>query len=47
MLLLMVSQISRMAFVEIQVDPKYHRHIIGKQGANSEYMFFGQVAVGS
>lgn len=25
---------SRMAFAEVQVDPKYHRHIIGRQGAN-------------
>jgi hypothetical protein len=28
--------ISRLSFAEIQIDPKYHRHIIGKQGANSE-----------
>jgi predicted PilT family ATPase len=26
--------LSRMAFVELNVDPKYHRHIIGKSGAN-------------
>lgn len=26
--------ISRMAFVELNIDQKYHRHIIGKQGAN-------------
>lgn len=26
--------LSRMAFVELNVDPKYHRHIIGKAGAN-------------
>ncbi|XP_074655321.1 vigilin-like [Tubulanus polymorphus] len=25
---------SRMDFVEIKIDPKYHRHIIGRQGAN-------------
>jgi predicted PilT family ATPase len=26
--------LTRMAFVELNVDPKYHRHIIGKSGAN-------------
>jgi len=23
-----------MAFVELKIDPKYHRHIIGRSGAN-------------
>jgi len=26
--------LSRMAFVDLKVDPKYHRHIIGRAGAN-------------
>lgn len=26
--------VSRMAFAEIEVEQKYHRHIIGRQGAN-------------
>jgi len=26
--------VSRMAFVELDIDPKYHRHIIGRHGAN-------------
>jgi len=25
-----------MAFVDLKVDPKYHRHIIGKGGANGK-----------
>ncbi len=29
---------SRMAFADIEVDQKYHRHIIGRQGANSEFV---------
>lgn len=29
--------LSRMAFVELNVDQKYHRHIIGKQGANGKF----------
>jgi len=28
------TQVSRMAFVELKIDPKYHRHIIGRSGAN-------------
>lgn len=26
-----------MDYTEISVDPKFHRHLIGKSGANSEY----------
>lgn len=26
-----------MDYAEISVDPKFHRHLIGKGGANSEY----------
>ena len=29
-------QINRMDYVEINVDHKFHRHLIGKSGANSE-----------
>jgi len=29
---------ARMAFAEIDVDQKYHRHIIGRNGANSKYL---------
>lgn len=29
-----IELMSRMAFVDIKVDPKYHRHIIGRSGAN-------------
>jgi len=25
---------SHMAYVELKIDPKYHRHIIGRSGAN-------------
>ncbi len=28
-----------MDFTEISVDPKFHRHLIGKGGANSEYSY--------
>lgn len=28
--------ISRLSYEEIHVDPKYHKHIIGKNGANSQ-----------
>ena len=27
---------TKMAFAEIEVDQKYHRHIIGRSGANGE-----------
>lgn len=27
-----------MDFTEISVDPKFHRHLIGKGGANSKYL---------
>ena len=30
-------QVARMAFAEIEIGQKYHRHIIGKSGANSKY----------
>lgn len=29
-------QINRMDYVEINIDHKFHRHLIGKSGANSE-----------
>jgi len=25
-----------MAFVELNIDPKFHRHIVGRSGANSQ-----------
>ena len=28
-----------MAFAEIEIGQKYHRHIIGKSGANSKYSY--------
>jgi ribosomal protein S3 len=28
--------VSRMTYKELNIDPKYHPHIIGKQGANGE-----------
>lgn len=31
------SKVNRMDFTEISVDPKFHRHLIGKGGVNSEY----------
>lgn len=33
-------QMTRMAFVDLKVDPKHHRHIIGKSGANSKSEIF-------
>jgi len=32
-------QSSRMAFVELNIDPKLHRHIVGRNGANSQSAF--------
>jgi len=29
-----------MDFAEVHIDPRYHRHIIGKNGANGEYIWF-------
>ena len=34
---LVLCQLSRMDSVEIKVDPKFHKHIIGKQGSNGRY----------
>ena len=31
--------LARMAFAEIEINQKYHRHIIGKQGSNGECVF--------
>lgn len=33
---LCLLQINRMDYVEINIDHKFHRHLIGKSGANSE-----------
>ena len=33
----LLLQINRMDYVEINVDHKFHRHLIGKSGANSEW----------
>lgn len=30
-------KVSRMDYAEISVDPKFHRHLIGKGGVNSKY----------
>lgn len=32
----MPLQVHRMDYVEISIDHKFHRHLIGKSGANSE-----------
>lgn len=29
--------LSTLTYVELTVDPKYYKHIIGKNGANSKY----------
>ena len=34
--------VSRMAFAEIDVDQKYHRHIIGRSGANGSSIVLRQ-----
>lgn len=31
-----ISKVSRMDYAEISVDPKFHRHLIGKGGVNSK-----------
>ena len=36
-ILIVWCKMSRMAFVDLKVDPKYHRHIIGKAGANGQH----------
>lgn len=33
-------QINRMDYAEINVDHKFHRHLIGKNGANSKWCAF-------
>lgn len=30
---------SRMDYTEINIDQRFHRHLIGKNGANSESLF--------
>lgn len=32
--------VSRMTFVELHVDPKLFKHLIGKSGGNSEYTYY-------
>lgn len=29
-----------MDYTEISVDPKFHRHLIGKGGVNSKYSYY-------
>ena len=36
---------TKMAFAEIEVDQKYHRHIIGRNGANGEYKTLNSVEI--
>lgn len=36
LILTFISQVSRMDYTEISVDPKFHRHLIGKGGVNSK-----------
>lgn len=33
-----ISKVSRMDYAEISVDPKFHRHLIGKGGVNSKFI---------
>lgn len=33
--------INRMTFIELHVDPKLFKHIIGQKGANSKYIIYG------
>ena len=35
--------VARMSYAELSVDAKYHKHIIGKGGANGERKYFGMV----
>lgn len=37
LILTFILQVSRMDYTEISVDPKFHRHLIGKGGVNSKY----------
>lgn len=39
-ILTFISQVSRMDYTEISVDPKFHRHLIGKGGVNSKYSYY-------
>ena len=32
--------VARMSYAELSVDAKYHKHIIGKGGANGERKYF-------
>lgn len=32
-----------MDYAEISVDPKFHRHLIGKGGVNSKYSYYVMV----
>lgn len=32
-------QLVRMDYTEVIIDQRFHRHLIGKNGANSEYTF--------
>lgn len=41
--LVLLLQVSRMDYVEISIDHKFHRHLIGKSGANSEWGWTGHV----
>lgn len=36
LILTVIQQVSRMDYTEISVDPKFHRHLIGKGGVNSK-----------
>jgi len=36
MFILSILQMATMDFAEVHIDPRYHRHIIGKNGANGK-----------
>lgn len=36
---LFMLQKKRMDYAEIEIDQKFHKHIIGKNGVNSKYFF--------
>ena len=38
--------VARMSYAELSVDAKYHKHIIGKGGANGERKYFGISSTG-
>lgn len=40
LILTFISQVSRMDYTEISVDPKFHRHLIGKGGVNSKCRYY-------